>query len=84
LNSKRYFSNIIDFIDIEEINALFEIEPPFNIYSKKSHSILSKEYANTQGSSPACSDLKQAGRSLLPLISSCLLSVKSKGQEQRW
>jgi len=50
LNSKRYFSNIIDFIDIEEINALFEIEPPFNIYSKKSHSILSKEYANTQGS----------------------------------
>ena len=50
MNSKRYFSNIIDFIDIEEINALFEIEPPFNIYSKKSHSILSKEYANTQGS----------------------------------
>lgn len=42
-NSKRYFSNIIDFIDIEEINALFEIEtpPPFNIYSKKSHFILS-------------------------------------------
>jgi hypothetical protein len=50
LNSKRYFSNIIDFIDIEEINALFEIEPPFNIYSKKSHFILSKEHANTQGS----------------------------------
>jgi hypothetical protein len=35
MNSKRYFSNIIDFIDIEEINALFEIEPPFNIFSKK-------------------------------------------------
>ena len=50
LNSKRYFSNIIDFIDIEELNALFEIEPPFNIYSKKSHFILSKEHANTQGS----------------------------------
>jgi hypothetical protein len=50
LNSKRYFSNIIDFINIEEINALFEIEPPFNIYSKKSHFILSKEHANTQGS----------------------------------
>jgi hypothetical protein len=61
LNSKRYFSNIIDFIDIEEINALFEIEPPFNIYYKKSHFILSKELAcfsitqmypptNTQGS----------------------------------
>jgi hypothetical protein len=45
LNSKRYFSNIIDFIDIEEINALFEIEPPFNIYSKKSHFILSNEWA---------------------------------------
>ena len=50
LNSKRYFSNILDFINIEEINALFEIEPPFNIYSKKSHFILSKEHANTQGS----------------------------------
>ena len=50
LNSKRYFSNIIADIDIEEINALFEIEPPFNIYSKKSHFILSKELANTQGS----------------------------------
>lgn len=45
MNSKRYFSNIIDFIDIEEINALFEIEPPFNIFSKKSHFTLAKEYA---------------------------------------
>jgi len=55
LNSKRYFSNIIDFIDIEEINAIFEIEPPFKNYSKKqkSYFILSKESAkatNTQGS----------------------------------
>ena len=50
MNSKRYFSNIIDILDISEINALFEIEPPFNIYSKKSHFILAKEYAIIQGS----------------------------------
>jgi hypothetical protein len=50
MNSKRYFSNIFDFLDIEEINALLEVEPPFNIYSKKSHFLLAKEYAITQGS----------------------------------
>jgi hypothetical protein len=51
-NSKIYFSNIIDFIDIEEIIALFEIKPPFKIYYKKSHFILSKIWAKankTQG-----------------------------------
>jgi hypothetical protein len=50
MNSKRYFSNIIDFIDIEEVKALFEIEPPYNINSKKSHFTLAKEYAIRQGS----------------------------------
>lgn len=50
MNSKRYFSNIIDFLDIEEVKALFEIEPPYNIYSKKSHFTLAKEYAIRQGS----------------------------------
>ena len=39
MNSKRYFSNIVDFLNIEEIQDLFEIEPPFNIHSKKSHFI---------------------------------------------
>jgi hypothetical protein len=50
MNSKRYFSNIIDFIDIEEVKALFEIEPTYNRYSKKSHFTLAKEYAIRQGS----------------------------------
>ena len=50
MNSKRYFSNIIDFLDIEEINALLEIEPPFNIFSNKSHFTFCKEYAIIQGS----------------------------------
>ena len=50
MNSKRYFSNIIDILDIAELNDLFEIEPPFNIFSKKSHFTLAKEYAISQGS----------------------------------
>jgi hypothetical protein len=50
MNSKRYFSTIIDLLEIEEINALFEIEPPFNIYSKKSHITLAKEYTIIKGS----------------------------------
>ncbi len=50
MNSKRYFSNMIEFLDIEEVSALFEIQPPFNIFSKKSHFTLAKEYANIQGS----------------------------------
>src|SRR5271156_9827 len=50
MNSKRYFSNIIEILDISELNALFEIEPPFYIFSKKSHFTLAKEYAITQGS----------------------------------
>ena len=49
MNSKRYFSNIIDILDIAEIKALFEIEAPFNIFSKKSHFTLAKEYAIMQG-----------------------------------
>ena len=50
MNSKRYFSNIIDFLEIEEINTLFKINPLFDIYSKKSHFTLAKEYALKQGS----------------------------------
>ena len=50
MNSKRYFSNIIEFLDIEEINTLFEMEPPFNIFSRKSHFTLAKEFAIKNGS----------------------------------
>jgi hypothetical protein len=50
MNSKRYFSNITDLIDIKEIESLFEIEPPFNIHTGKSHFILAKEYAFKKGS----------------------------------
>ena len=50
MNSKRYFSNIIEIIDIEELKDLFEIEPPFNIISKKSHFSKAKEYGIKQGS----------------------------------
>ena len=50
MNSKRYFSNIIDFLNIEEIKALFEIKPPFNIHSGKSHFTLAKKFALNKGS----------------------------------
>lgn len=50
MNSKRYFSNITDFIDIKEIEILFNIDPPFDIHSGKSHFLLSKEYALKLGS----------------------------------
>jgi hypothetical protein len=50
MNSKRYFSTIIDLLEIEEITTLFEMEPPFNIYSKKNHFTLAKEYAIKKGS----------------------------------
>ena len=44
MNSKRYFSDLSDFIDVQEIKELFESEPPFNIHSGKSHFILTKEF----------------------------------------
>jgi len=50
MNSKRYFSNINDFLNIEELEALFEITPPFDIFSKKNHFILAKEYHLKKGS----------------------------------
>jgi hypothetical protein len=50
MNSKRYFSNISDFIDIKDIENLFEIEPPFNIHTGKSHFTLAKEHALKKGS----------------------------------
>ena len=50
MNSKRYFSNVIDFIDIKEIESIFDIDPPFNIHTGKSHFTLAKEYALKKGS----------------------------------
>jgi LAGLIDADG endonuclease/Cytochrome b/b6/petB len=50
MNSKRYFSNICDVFDIEEIENLFKSNPPFDIFSGKSHFILAKEYALFKGS----------------------------------
>lgn len=50
MNTKRYFSNIFDIFDLSEIEELFKIEPPFNIYSGKSHFILTKEYFQVKGS----------------------------------
>jgi hypothetical protein len=50
MNSKRYFSNIFDIFDGEEIEELFKTEPPFNIRSGKSHFILTKEYSQLIGS----------------------------------
>lgn len=50
MNSKRYYSNIIDFLDMEEIQDLFKNKPVFDIYSGKSHFILAKEYSLQNGS----------------------------------
>jgi hypothetical protein len=50
MNSKRYFSDISDFIDIEDIKSLFDMVPPFDIQTGKSHFILAKEYAKNRGS----------------------------------
>ena len=50
MNSKRYFSNLSDFIEVDEIKNLFKIEPPFDIYSQKSHFFISKEYSLFKGS----------------------------------
>ena len=49
MNSKRYFSDLSDFIDVQEITELFESEPPFNIHSGKSHFILTKEFYQLKG-----------------------------------
>ena len=45
MNSKRYFSDLSDFIEEDEIKTLFKMEPPFDIHSGKSHFILCKEYS---------------------------------------
>ena len=51
MNNKRYFSNISEIIDKEELFTLFKVNnPPFNIFSKKSHFILAKEYSLSKGS----------------------------------
>ena len=50
MNLKRYFSNVIDFLDIEEIQSLFEIKPIFDIHSGKNHFTLAKDFALQKGS----------------------------------
>ena len=42
MNSKRYFSNITDILDEKDIIELFNINPPLDIHSGKSHFILNK------------------------------------------
>jgi len=52
MNSKRYFSDLSDFLDIKEIENLFAINPPFDIHSGKSHFHLAKEFYQAKGSRP--------------------------------
>jgi hypothetical protein len=50
MNSNRYFSDLSDFVDVQEIIELFKMNPPFDIHSGKSHFILAKEYSLLKGS----------------------------------
>jgi hypothetical protein len=50
MNSKRYFSNLSDFLDLNSLQELFYIEPPFNIFSGKSHFYLAKDFNQAKGS----------------------------------
>lgn len=50
MNSKRYFTDLSELLDTQEIKELFSIEPPFDIYSGKSHFLLSKEFNAKKGS----------------------------------
>lgn len=50
MNSNRYFSDLSDLIELDEIKSLLKIEPPFEIYSGKSNFILQKEYSLSKGS----------------------------------
>nr|YP_010714082.1 LAGLIDADG homing endonuclease [Fuscoporia gilva]WDD39645.1 LAGLIDADG homing endonuclease [Fuscoporia gilva] len=50
MNSKRFFSNVTDFLDIEEIQSLFKTKPIFDIHSGKNHFTLAKVFALQKGS----------------------------------
>ena len=50
MNSKRYFSSLIEIIDAAEIRELLKIEPPLNIFSKKSYFSTVKNLSIKQGS----------------------------------
>ena len=41
---------MVDIIDTAEIIDLLKIEPPFNIFSNKSHFIMAKDFSIEQGS----------------------------------
>jgi hypothetical protein len=45
MNSKRYFSDLSDLIELDVIKNLLKIQPPFDIFSGKSNFILAKEYS---------------------------------------
>lgn len=51
MNSKRYFSDISELLDIQDLKELFETQPPFDIYSGKSNFFLAKEFHAKKGSS---------------------------------
>jgi len=50
MNTKRYFSDLSDLVDVQKITELFEMTPPFDIHSGKSHFILAKECSLLKGS----------------------------------
>jgi len=50
MNSNRYFSNNKEFVEFKEIQALLDINPPFEWQSGKSHFNLAKEFAIKKGS----------------------------------
>ena len=50
MNTNRYFSDLSEFLDVQELRDLFEMNPPFDIHSGKSHFILAKEYSLFKGS----------------------------------
>ena len=50
MNSKRYFSDISELLDIQDLKELFDTQPPFDIYSGKSHFVLAKEFHAKKGS----------------------------------
>lgn len=67
MNSNRYFSDLSDFLDVQEIIELFEIAPPFDIHSGKSHFNLTKEYYKIKGSRKTnrSTNLKRDGNIIL-------------------
>ena len=45
MNSKRYFSNLLDLLEIEELKVFFEVKPFFEIHSGKNQFTLAKKFS---------------------------------------